>query len=447
MTLRSQIPVSAVSVLGLVVLAVTLGRHERPPTLPLQSVPTHRYDIEYPVMNYSGAPLTDPVARLRERLDRDEAELEFDDTRHGYLASLLRELGVDPASQLLVFSTTSLQIEFITPETPRALYYTDDVYVAWEPGAPAIEIASMDPNLGPVFYTLTQEDTADVRFERRMECLACHDSYSLTGGGVPRFMVGSGFTGDRGQQVTHEGWILVDDRTPLQRRWGGWYVTGTHGDQTHMGNWVIRNVDELYEIDLAPTGNVTDLSTFIDTRPYLGNHSDIVALMMIDHQTRLQNIITRVNYDTRTLLADNMRGDAEDGLPPEIQAAIDAIAEPLAEALLLVGEAELTDEIRGTSGFADKFASQGPYDGQGRTLRELDLSRRLFRYPCSYLIYSDAFEALPLVTRRFIYRRLASILTGEDTGATFAHLSLGDRQAILQILRETKPEFAALGGL
>ena len=438
--------VGALSVLGVVVLIAALRRPELPPAPAQQTVPTHQYDVEYPVMNYSGAVLADPVARLQERLDREEAELEFDDIGQGYLASVLGELGVDPSSQVLVFSRTSVQIGFITPATPRAVYYADDVYVAWPPGAPEIEIASMDPNLGPVFYTLSQEDTAEVRFERRMnECLRCHDSYSLTGGDVPRFMAGSGFTGDRGQQVAHEGWILVDDRTPLQRRWGGWYVTGTHGEQTHMGNWVIRDVEELYELDLARTGNVTDLSTLIDTEPYLGKHSDIVALMVIDHQTRLQNIITRVNYDTRTLLADNALGDATDGLPLEIQAEIEAIAEPLAEALLMVGEVELTDEIIGSSSFADNFARQGPRDAQGRTLREFDLSRRLFRYPCSYLIYSDAFDALPIATREYIYRRLASILTGEDISVTFAHLSQDDRRAILQILRQTKPEFAALG--
>jgi hypothetical protein len=438
--------VGAVPVLGVVTLVAVLYRSELPPTPSQQTVPAHRYDVEYPAMNYSEAVLSDPVARLQERLDGGEAQLEFDDTGHGYLVSALRELGVDPTSQVLVFSRTSVQIGFITPETPRAIYFSDDTYVAWPPGAPEIEIASMDPNLGPVFYTLSQDSTEEIRFDRKMnECLRCHDSYSLTGGGVPRFITGSGFTGNRGQQVAHESWILVDDRTPLQRRWGGWYVTGTHGQQTHMGNWVIRDAEELHEVDLARNGNVTELSTLIDTEPYLRAHSDIVALMVIDHQTRLQNIITRVNYDTRTLLANSVRADARYGLPQEVQAEVGAIAESLVEGLLMAGEAELTEEITGTSGFADKFARQGPYDAQGRTLRELDLLRRLFRYPCSYLIYSDAFNALPIATRGYIYRRLSSILTGEDNSVAFAHLSEDDRRAILQILRQTKPEFAALG--
>ena len=307
----------------------------------------------------------------------------------------------------------------------------------------------MDPNLGPVFYTLSQdESTAEVRFERQMdECLRCHDTYSLTGGGVPRYLLGSGYTDSRGEQVSHEGWILVDDRTPLRFRWGGWYVTGTHGSATHMGNWIIGDPEELRDIDLTRTGNVTDLSALIDTDPYAGQHSDIVALMVLDHQTRVQNIITRVNYETRTLLEQGVGDAPPANLSDETLDAIGTITEPLVEALLMVGHPDLTDEIRGTSGFAEMFTDQGPYDTEGRTLRELELTERLFQYPVSYLVYSDGFGALPEHARRYVYQRLIAILNGQDTSSTFAHLSADDRQAVLEILRDTKPEFEALGDL
>ncbi|MSR22327.1 MAG: hypothetical protein EXR92_02095 [Gemmatimonadetes bacterium] len=441
---KNRIQVRAVAILAGLLLIAACREPEVAIRPPEPTRPPHRYDIEYPVMNYAGAVLTDPIARLQERLKNGQAKLEFDGAR-GYLTSLLRELGIDPKSQLLVFSRTSGQISYISPETPRAMYYTDDVYVGWPLGAPEIEIGSMDPNVGPVFYTLAQEERAAVHFDRQMDaCLGCHDSYSLTGGGVPRFIVGSGPTGRRGEQVTHEGWILVDDRTPLSYRWGGWYVTGTQGAQTHLGNWVIRDPAELMKPDLSRTGNVTELSSLIDTDPYLEGGSDIVALMVIDHQTHLQNLITRVNFDTRTLLAGHARGDRDEELTPELRTEVRVIAEPLVEALFMVDEARLTDQITGTPGFAEEFEARGPHDAQGRTLRELDLSRRLFRYPCSYLIYSDAFDALPTVTRRYVYRRLASVLTGEDRSPTFAHLSQDDRRSVLEILGQTKPEFAAL---
>lgn len=434
MALLKRIPLAALLFAGVLVLLSTLREREPSTSSAAQTVRPHRYDVEYPVMNYSGAPPGDPIARLQRRIDAGEVELEFDLTHgHGYLPSLLSELAVDVSSQTLIFSRTSAQVPYISPRTPRALYYTDDVYIGWPPGAPEIEIASMDPNLGPIFYTLAQDESREVRFERQMEeCLRCHDSYSLTGGGVPRYILGSGFTDRAGNQVTHEGWILVDDRTPLDFRWGGWYVTGRHGEETHMGNWVIQDPEELREMDLTRTGNVTDLGTLIDTDPYLGKHSDIVALMVIDHQTHVQNVITRVNWETRTLLD----GNAGDPAPGILERA-GAIAEPLVEALLMVGVPELTDEITGTSGFAESFQAKGPYDTGGRTLRELDLSERLFRYPCSYLIYSEAFGALPDVTRQYVYERLGAILSGEDQSPGFAHLSPDDRGAIFGILQGT----------
>ena len=413
----------------------------------VQSV-QHRYDTEYPVMDYSRTRLTDPVARLQERLERNESTLTHSGPEQSYLPSLLHELGIDPASQLLVFSRTSAQIEFIRPETPRAIYYADDVYVASPPGAQDFEIAAMDPDIGPVFYTLAKQQRANIRPERKMdECLSCHDSYSLTGGGVPRFIVGSGFTDDEGEQISHEGWILTDDRTPLRRRWGGWYVTGTHGSQTHMGNWIIRDTEELRDIDLTRTGNLTDLSALIDTRPYLEGHSDIVALLVFDHQTRIQNVITRTNFQTRTLLADHRDDDTLDSLPSPTQAQVEELAEPLVEALLMVGQPALNGAISGTSSFSENFPEEGPWDSTGRTLRNLELSTRLFRYPCSYVIYSEAFDGLPTATRAYVYRRLASILTQGEAGETFSHLTEENRDAVLEILLETKPEFRTFMGL
>src|SRR5262249_53739144 len=114
--------------------------------------------------------------------------------------------------------------------------------------------------------------------------------------------------------------------------------------------------------------------------------------------------------------------------------------EPLVKYLLFSGEAALTEPVRGTSGFAAEFARRGPRDGKGRSLRDFDLRRRLVAYPCSYVIYPPAFAGLPGPVKDYVYRRLWEVLTGKDTGADFAHLSAADRQAILEILRATKPD-------
>jgi hypothetical protein len=98
----------------------------------------------------------------------------------------------------------------------------------------------------------------------------------------------------------------------------------------------------------------------------------------------------------------------------------------------------LTEPVRGVSGFSEVFASSGPRDRKGRSLRDLDLKTRLLRYPCSYLIYSEPFDQLPEVARERLYRRLWEVLTGRDNTAKFASLSAKDRKAILEILQDTK---------
>lgn len=429
---------------------------DAPDATPAQEDPAAlRYAAEYPAIGYAETALTDPVARLRERLAAGDTAFEFSGER-GYLDSVLEVLGIDPASQLLVFSKTSLQVQGILPETPRAIFFNDATYVAWTQGAPTIEIASMDPNLGPVFYTLEQRDAVDAPFERQLgRCLRCHDSYSLTGGGVPRFILGSGYIGTDGNLVSHEGWILTSERTPLRNRWGGWYVTGSHGEQVHLGNLIVQDVAALQDLDSLRIGNLANLDGFVDTSPYPARYSDIVALLVIEHQVALQNLITRVNWDTRTALeAGDRQGGAVPGRAVAVEAATEAagvsapetlvteIAEPLVRAMLFADAVELAGPIEGTSGFAEQFAARGVRDAAGRSLRDLDLTRRVFRYPLSYLIHSEAFDALPGVTRTYVYRRIHEILAGDDPNGDFAHLSQVDRTAVREVLADTKSEFA-----
>jgi hypothetical protein len=356
-------------------------------------------------------------------------------------------LKISVASQILVFSDTSFQIDLVSPQTPRAIYFKDDVYVAWPQGGSVVEISAVDRQLGAVFYTLSQKKSNSPRFERQTHlCLRCHDSYSLTGGGVPRSIMGSGFTDKSGQLVSHEGWHLTTDQSPLSQRWGGWYVTGTHGNQVHMGNLIAKDAADAARLDLTAGANLTDLGALMDTSAYLGKHSDIVALMVIEHQVHVQNLITRVNYDTRTALHNQQMPDKDLGRDPDDRSAatlkrIETIAEPLVRAMLFVDEAPLSGPIVGTSGFSAEFVSQGPRDVQGRSLRQLDLNKRLFRYPCSFLIYSEAFDALPDLTKKYIYERLGEVLGGQDRSEDFAHLSDADRQAIREILEETQADF------
>ncbi len=114
-------------------------------------------------------------------------------------------------------------------------------------------------------------------------------------------------------------------------------------------------------------------------------------------------------------------------------------AEQLVRYLLFANEAPLEGQVKGTSGFAEEFAAKGPRDSHGRSLRDFDLRTRIFKFPCSYLIYSEAFDAIPGPAKEFIYRRMLEVLSGREQGPEFASLSSEDRRAILEILVATKP--------
>jgi hypothetical protein len=229
--------------------------------------------------------------------------------------------------------------------------------------------------------------------------------------------------------------IITNDKSPFRERWGGWYVTGTHGNQRHMGNSVIRLPasalgkiqDYARQANLNEGANITDLKARFDPNEYLIPDSDIAALMVLGHQTHLHNLLIVAHY--------NLRAGVTEALVKEY-------AEPLVKTLLFVDAEPLTDPVKGTTQFAEEFSARGPRDKQGRSLYELDLKRRLLRYPLSYLIYSKSFAAVPQAAREYVYRRLWEILNGKDTSAEFAHLSAEDRKAILEILLDTKSEFA-----
>ncbi|MDX1563300.1 MAG: hypothetical protein R3305_10255, partial [Gammaproteobacteria bacterium] len=233
---------------------------DREPAAPVDVLP---YATEYPAIGYAETEPVHPVARLAERIGDGELTIDSVPDR-GYLDALLAALDIDPSSQALVYSRTSLQVGRIHPSTPRAIYFNDDTYVAWVPDARTLEIAAYDANLGPVFYTLTQPPEAPEASREFRTCLRCHDTYSLSGGGVPRFLIGSGYTGTSGELVSHEAWILTTQATPLRSRWGGWYVTGFSGEQPHLGNIVVERAEDLQALDELRILNIEDVTPVLD---------------------------------------------------------------------------------------------------------------------------------------------------------------------------------------
>ena len=403
---------------------------------------------EHRAIAYSTSAPSDAVARLQQRIDAGAVKFDFDE-RWGYLPSLLKALDIPVSSQGLVFSKTSLQVDRIGPWAPRAIYFNDDVYVGGVQGGPILEIASVDPALGTVFYTLPQEPSAPPRFAREgSTCLMCHDSSSVTGG-VPGLIMRSVIPDRHGYAFgsVHDG--PTTDMTPIALRWGGWYVSGTAADQVHMGNVMstsltneVGNVRQyLAKAPVKPASGTERLDKFFDTGAYLSSHSDAVALMVLAHQAHVHNLITIASYEARKALFEEgagTRGTAGTHQEATLR-RVKAAAEPLVRAMLFADETPLAGEIKGTSSFAADFMARGVRDTRQRSLRELDLESRLFTYRLSYLIYSDSFNALPDITKSYVYQRFREVLGGTDPEVT--HLPADERRAILEILEATKPDF------
>ena len=343
------------------------------------------------------------IVRLNQSIAKGEVTLAFDALPRGYLASVLKALDISSSSQTLVFSENSLQRAHISKATPRAIYFNDTVAVAWAKGADTIEATALDPTQGVHFYSIPQKRGAKPQFIRRnADCLQCHLLPQTHG--VPGVFTMSVLPLSDNKNDYAQGWE-VDHRTPIEDRWGGWYVTGAQVPAKHLGNVPVLHVPRSYvRADVAP--KLTAGSEAFDTTAYLTPHSDIVALMVLNHQTRMTNLLTRLGWQSRIAAHDGAKAGAV--LPPYVRDT----AHELVDYMLFVDEAPLPSPVRGASGFTKEFPSKGPRDSKGRSLRDLDLTRRLLRYPCSYMIYTEAFDALPPATLAIVYERMWDDLVG-----------------------------------
>ena len=299
------------------------------------------------------------------------------------MRALLARLNVPVESQVLLFSKTGIQHPFTTPENPRALYFNDRVIVGYIPGAPLLETASHDPRQGVIFQTLKQ-DGVKPEFARSDRCLGCHVSANSLS--VPGILVRSMSTAPDGRPMPQDGSFVIDHRSRLDQRWAGWYVSGAAASVTHMG----RTIDARLDLSAYP------LPT-----------SDIAALLVFDHQGHAMNLLTRLGWETRFAAAEGRLDFTTGDLGDILKEAVDYF--------LFVDEAPLSSPVQAGSAFAKSFASTGPRDRQGRSLRDLDLQARLFKYRCSYMIYSPAFDALPPEARAAIYARMRTQLEDRDT--------------------------------
>jgi len=395
-----------------------------------------QFDFEKPPINYGEVEPQDRVAALAKAIENGEVKFQYD-AEHGWLNDVLKHLDVSEQSQVLVFSKTSLQLHKISPRTPRALYFNDDVDV--------VELAATDPELGAVFYTMDQDADAPPRILRdRGQCLTCHATTRTQS--VPGYLIRSVYPDNNGRPRSGTRTYVTDHASPFELRWGGWYVTGSHGQMRHLGN--VRSYDrqDPEQMDREAGANQQTLDKLINTAPYLTEHSDLVALLVLEHQTQMHNFIARASMEARSAShydhgINEALGRPLDTVSDSTTRRIASAAEALVRYMFFADEVELTGPICGTSKFAEQFAASAKPDRHGRSFRELDLTQRLFKYPCSYLIYSEAFERMPPAVMDYVRQRATEVLTAEKAPKGYESLTDSHRAAIAEILRETKPGF------
>lgn len=383
-------------------VAVAIGQQRR----------TGAFDqsINHPAIKYLTTDTDTVVDRLNQKLRDGSAKLAFDE-KTGYLRSVLDLLQVPVESQVLVYTQTSLQAQHIKMDNPRAIYFNDTVSVGYIRGAGLIEVTAQDPKMGTIFYAINQAPATSATFGRDQQCLRCHLSWDTLG--VPGLSVLTTFPRKSENDYANGG--TVDHYRPIEERWGGWYVTGKKVPAKHMGNLPLI-MSKPVVVPARPS-----LEGQFDLTGYLTPYSDVVALMVLDHQAHVSNLITRAIWETR--LGEELR--------------IAEAADALADYMLFAEEAPIASPIEGSSGYAEKFMAMGPKDSKGRSLHELDLRTRLQKYPLSYMIYSPAFRDLPDAPKNLVLGKIDRVLSGQVNDPKYAHLTPAIRAAIRDILNET----------
>jgi hypothetical protein len=400
--------------------------------------------FELSPIKYSETPASDPMAKLAAAWESGALHLPANDSR-AVLQAVLDHLEIPSESQGLVFSKTSKQNDLINPRNPRAVYFGDNAYVGYVPGG-NIEVAAFDPVLGPVFYLLDRRKFGTKNWVTRdNSCLQCHGTSRTEL--VPGVLVRSVFADKDGQALLGEGTFVTDHASPFKERWGGWLVTGTHGDFRHMGNGLATEKGGgRASFDYEAGANWESLEGRIDTSKYLQPTSDIVALMVLEHQCKMHNLLTKAAMEYRRLAFLQKAIDAgadlaaKDGMAA--RSAADSVEEIL-RYLLFCDELDLGDGVESEGMFAEAFEALGPASAKGNSLRELRLYGRLFKHRCSYMIYSHSFESLPEAIRSRVLERLWEVMSGKDDNEEFSHLGRSEKSRIVEIVKETMDRLPA----
>jgi hypothetical protein len=381
-------------------------------------------NFDEPPHNYHTAPLKDRFTKLKADLESRRIPLD-DSSEKAFVISLLKALDIPATSQMLVFSTTSLQLRFITPRNPRAIFFNDGLYLGYIPGA-KIEILSMDPELGAIFYMFDiPRDSRPIAVERSERCVNCHTKEDT--GFVPGIVIKSVIPGPTGGTLKTFRKEQTGHAIPFAERFGGWYVTGDRGMASEWGNVIGRYSGDNISKTVIRPGELFDFAK------YPVATSDILPQLVHEHQAGCANRILQASYRARTAFFLD-----KGNLTPAHYAELDEQARTVVRYLLFAEEVPLpAGGIEGDPAFKADFVKGGRMAPGGTSLREFDLRTRLFRNRCSYMIYSPEFQGLPARMKQQIYLRLREALSVEKPLKEYAYLPAVEKTAIRTILKGT----------
>lgn len=396
-------------------------------------------------INYSDTRPNDPVAKIVNEVNSGKVLLNTTDEK-SFVLSFLDRLNIPVSSQVLVFSRTSFQNDRIRPQTPRAIYYSENYYIGWVQGGD-LEIIAIDPQLGPIFYRMNTPFTggSEIKLKRDAQCMNCHGGSKTDG--VPGMLVRSVYPNYFGQPILSAGTHLTDHSSPLNERWGGWFVTGENAGKRHMGNAYFEE-GKLRDASLVKDFGVPleNLEDAFDVSRYLTDKSDIVSLMVMEHQIMAHNAITKAHLNTRRWLnldaaMAKQVGRPEGKISDAVLGYIDHSAKDMLKIFLFSNEINLEAwGVEGSEEFQCDFACFSRADQSGDSLRDLQLLSRLFKNRLSYMIHSSSFEYLHPIMKKAFYRKLWDALLGKDEDGIASHIKDKERARIVSILQATKKD-------
>ncbi len=398
-------------------------------TLPLHA-DVDAWDL--PPVSYSDTPARDRMAALAEKWQHDPSSLRGT-TPLERVREILAALEIPESSQVLVFSKTSKQNGLINPSNPRALYFSSDCYFGYVPGG-MMEVIIQDAALGPVFYVIDPGNaTTPPKVERDTnDCLSCHGTARTEN--APGLLVRSVYPNEDGRPLLSMGSGLITHQTPVEERWGGYYVTGSIS-LPHLGN---RTYTDGREAEPERT-DWPDLTAKINVSKYPRSTSDVVALMVLEHQCQAHNLLTAatMNYRRAYYLgkAIDPQGDPDQGSAGRVA---DQAADKIVQWFLFAGEAEQgADGVEGDGGFQREFEASVPHAGDGASLAEFQLNGRIFKHRCSYMIYSEAFRSLPDRVKSRVITGLRAVLEATTVTDAYPDMKVPERRKTAKILHET----------